>query len=434
MLFEVLSTVSMLGIAGSTYYFQNKNAANDHEKIKKIADTAGLKTSEGSIRIYRKVKNKNFTEYVYKIPLGLSFYQFEEKKQLFIDGLNNKSQSDIKLTNFKNIDWKGDLLGQIKDIFNNRIKLDKQIEMEYDGMLKIRVFEKGLDRMHPYNDSLLSKDWKAPIGYTYKDLITHDFEKRPHMIVAGATGFGKSEFLKLLISILIQQQPKHLRLHLIDLKGGNELGPFKNLKQTYNFAREPKGAKKVLEGIQEDMNAKLDYLFEKGVNSVGRLGQKERDFIFIDEAADLDEESRDIVVDIARRGRSAGYRLIYATQYPTNETLPSQVRANIGARVCFRLETNTQSRAVLDEGGAEELPEIEGRAIFRRVKNYVVQTPYIEEKEINQIIKPHIKKEDDYASSQTKENGEGREHIVIVEEAGLSHKKATSNATRSQKR
>src|SRR5690625_6590101 len=138
------------------------------------------------------------------------------------------------------------------------------------------------------------------------------------------------------------------------------------------------------------MNSKLDHLFEKGVKDVKRAGQKERDFIFIDEAADLDNASRDLVVDIARRGRSAGYRLIYATQYPTNETLPSQVRANIGARVCFRLETNTQSLAVLDEGGAEKLPELEGRAIFRRGKNHVVQTPYIEEKQISEIIKPHI--------------------------------------------
>lgn len=389
-MFEILSTLSMLGIAGSSYYFQNKNSTNDHDKIIKIADAAGLKNGDGSIRIYRKVKKKDYAEYVYKIPLGLSFKQFEDHKQLFIDGLNNKSQSDINLANFKNINLKGDILKQIKDIFKNRVKLDKHLEMEYDGMLKFRVYEKGLEELYPYNDNLLLKEWKVPIGYTYKELLTHDFEKRPHMIVAGATGFGKSEFLKLLVSVLIEQQAKHLRLHLVDLKGGNELGPFKNLKQCIKFAREPKGAKIVLEDIQKDMNAKLDHLFYRGIKDVKAAGQKERDFIIIDEAADLDDDSRDIVVDIARRGRSAGYRLIYATQYPTNETLPSQVRANIGARVCFRLETNTQSRAVLDEGGAEELPEIEGRAIFRRVKNYIVQTPYIEETEINRITKPHI--------------------------------------------
>lgn len=406
-------------IAGSTYFFQNRSPSNDHDKIKKIADAAGLKNKEGSIRIYRKVKKKDYAEYIYKIPLGLSFNEFEEKKQLFIDGLNNKSQSDINLANFKNIDWKGDIWEQLKVIFNNRIKLDKQIEMEYDGMLRFRIYEKGLDKMIPFNEEMLAGDWIVAVGKTYKDLITHDFEKRPHMIVAGATGFGKSEFLKLLVSVLIKQQPKHVRLHLIDLKGGIELGPFKDMEQSVNFARDPEGAKKVLEDIQDDMNSKLDRLFEKGIKDVKRAGQKERDFIFIDEAADLDSASRDLVVDIARRGRSAGYRLIYATQYPTNETLPSQVRANIGARVCFRLETNTQSLAVLDEGGAEKLPEIEGRAIFRRVKNHVVQTPYIDEKQIKEIIKPHIniRAKGDLSERKTKKHPEEREHTVEFKEA-----------------
>lgn len=408
----------MAAIAGTTYIFQNKNS-NDHEKIKTIADAAGLKTKEGGIRIYRKVKKNDYAEYIYKIPLGLSFKQFEENKQLFIDGLNNKSKSDINLQNLKNINWKKDVVKQLKDVLNNRVKLDKHLEMEYDGMLRFKVYERGLDKLYTFNEELTQKEWTVPVGHTYKELIIHDFEQRPHMIVAGATGFGKSEYLKLLVSVLVKQKSDHLRLHLIDLKGGNELGPFKDLKQCINFAREPKGAKRVLENIQSDMNSKLDYLFKKSIKDVKRAGQNERDFIFIDEAADLDDASRDLVVDIARRGRSAGYRLIYATQYPTNETLPSQVRANIGARICFRLETNAQSRAVLDEGGAEELPEIEGRAIFRRVKNYIVQTPYINEKQINEIIKPHIniRSKEDKSERKAEKHQEERTDIVIFKEA-----------------
>ncbi|PFC87093.1 cell division protein FtsK, partial [Bacillus cereus] len=72
------------------------------------------------------------------------------------------------------------------------------------------------------------------------------------------------------------------------------------------------------------------------------------------------QECQDIIVDIGRRGRAAGFRLIYATQYPTNSAMPSQLRQNIGARVCFRLQTEAGSRAVLDEGGAESLPNIKG--------------------------------------------------------------------------
>ena len=415
----------MLGIAGSTYFFQNKSS-NDHEKIKVIADSLGLYTTENkqkqSIRIYRKSKKDNYAEYIYKIPLGLSFKKFEEHKQVFVDGLNNKSAHDFSLANLKNINWKGDAFKQLKKMLNNRIVLDKQIEMSYDGMLRFTVYDKGLETLYPYNDEMSAKlkSWQVPIGYTYRDLLTHDFEKRPHMIAAGTTGFGKSEFIKLLISVLINNQPENVRLHLIDLKGGSELGVFKDCKQTLQFGRTIKEAREILESVQRDMESKSDWLFENGIKDVKKAGQKERNFVIIDEAATLDDKSKGIVVDIARRGRSAGYRLIYATQYPTNETLPSQVRANIGARICFRLETNAQSRAVLDEGGAEELPEIEGRAIFRRVNNHVVQTPYIEEKDIQRIIKPHINirpKEGLDAPSQAKEKGSPGENNAIFEKA-----------------
>ncbi|MGD6879940.1 FtsK/SpoIIIE domain-containing protein, partial [Bacillus infantis] len=111
------------------------------------------------------------------------------------------------------------------------------------------------------------------------------------------------------------------------------------------------------------------------------------------------------------------------TQYPTNETLPSQVRANIGARICFRLETNAQSRAVLDEGGAEELPEIEGRAIFRRVKNHIVQTPYIGRKTIEKVVQPHIvikPRKDEGNGKKSETAAKGRNNSLIVEEVGLS--------------
>src|SRR5690625_7949959 len=95
--------------------------------------------------------------------------------------------------------------------------------MEYDGMLKFRVYEKGIDKMINFDEGMLPGEWAVLVGRTYKEFLTHDFESRPHMIVAGATGFGKSEFLKLLISTLIKQKSEHARLHLIDLKGGNEL-------------------------------------------------------------------------------------------------------------------------------------------------------------------------------------------------------------------
>jgi DNA segregation ATPase FtsK/SpoIIIE, S-DNA-T family len=428
-IFEITSSVVMGGILGATYYYQIGGGGNDHPKIENIAKNCGLVSRDGkTIRILRKSKRKGYTEYVYQIPQGLSFKDFQAKLDNFQDGLNiKKSILDFSLADIKEINWKGDVLQQIKDLFEKRKKLRKTVEMEYDGTLKIQVYHEDLTDHFVLNEADIKKykGWEVPVGLSRKGELKHNFEKRPHMIVAGATGFGKSEFIKLLITVLTSNQPQYVRFYLIDLKGGLELGRYKNMKQVIKFGRNPKEAKNILKSIQEDMNKKLDDLFEKGFKDIEESGQKERYFVFIDEAADIADQKdcMEIVTDIARRGRAAGYRLIYATQYPTNETLPSQVRANIGARVCFRLETNAQSRAVLDEGGAEDLPEIEGRAIFRRVSNTVIQTPYIERETIEKVIQPHLvikPRKDEENGEDPKTPATRRSNSLIVEEVGLS--------------
>lgn len=426
MIFEIASCIAFGGVAGYTYLYQSGNT-NDAVKIQRIASNCGLNVKEGkatrTIHLLRKTRHDWGTEYVYRIPLGLSFSDFEKKKDQIQDGLRNKSGLlDISMEDIRQIDFKQPLLPQIKELFKEK-RSEKEIELDYDGALKIRVYNEPLATLNEFKEEHFKKckGWEIPVGISRTGDIKHNFEKRPHMIVAGATGFGKSEFVKLLISVLVHNQPEKVKFYLIDLKGGTELGRFKNLKQVLEFGRSPKDAKEILKEIKEDMETKLDYLFEKGYKDIKEAGQKERHFVIIDEAADIsgDSDCRDMIADLSRRGRAAGYRLIYTTQYPTNETLPSQVRANIGARVCFRLETGAQSRAVLDEEGAEKLPEVEGRAIFRRVKNHVVQTPFIEKDLIEETITPHIT----IRPRREKENGEkveertkDREHTLILEE------------------
>src|SRR5699024_8656592 len=121
---------------------------------------------------------KNHTEYVYQMPLGLSFKQFEENKHLFVDGLNNKSETKINWRGFKTIDWKGNVPKQIQSIINHRKPLDKNLEIEYDGMLKFRVYEHGLQDDYPLTKDIIdkSKPWNVPLGRTLKGQIKHDFE------------------------------------------------------------------------------------------------------------------------------------------------------------------------------------------------------------------------------------------------------------------
>jgi energy-coupling factor transporter ATP-binding protein EcfA2 len=416
MFFSIVSSVALGGLVVYSHLTKTGNI-NDATKIQRIAKNCGLFIKEGkeerTIQLYRRHKNKWGTEYVYRIPLGLSFKDFEKKIDQFQDGINNK-KNIIDIYDLKYLNFRKKIVPQIKQMANK--KLSKEVTMNYDGMLKINIYNQPLTKELKFDRTMLEKckGWEVPVGASKSGLVKHNFEKRPHMIVAGATGFGKSEYIKLVVTVLAHNKNENVRFHLIDLKGGTELGPFRNLKQTLKFGRSPKEAKIILEEIQKEMNKKLDLLFEKGLNNVSKLGQKYRDFVIIDEAADIADDKKcvELITDISRRGRSAGYRLIYATQYPTNETLPSQVRANIGARICYRLETNIQSRAVLDEGGAEELPEIEGRAIFRRVSNQIVQTPYIEKADIDELINPHMRRE----KIEPRERKKARANTLVIEE------------------
>lgn len=410
----------MLGIASSSYFLKNKQSNNDHDKIIKIADEVGLKTKEGGIRIYKRRKEDDYTDYIYKIPLGMSFKEVEEKKHYFVDGLNNKSRNDLNLQNLKNINLKGDILKQLKDLINNRVKLDKQIELSYDGMLKFRVYDNGLEDRYDVTKEIMNKckTWNVPVGVTQSETIFHDFESQSgsHILLGGATDMGKSTTLNVITGSLINNHPNDVEFTLIDLKGGLEFGVYENLKQVKNFATDIDGAEIVLKQVKDEMERTFNMLRRKGKKNVKQAGIKKRHFIIIDEAAEIasdGETDKDIkkqkircenyIKDISRRGRASGMKLIYSTQNPTSEVIGSQVKRNLITRICLPVDTSTASIVVLDEGGAESLPLLQGRAIYKRHRPRTMQAFNITDELVSEIIKPY-QKEDKHASSERKES------------------------------
>ena len=123
-----------------------------------------------------------------------------------------------------------------------------------------------------------------------------------------------------------------------------------------------------------------------------KAGISKRHFLIIDEAADIAKDAicMDTLTEIVRKGRGAGYYVIYATQYPSSEAIPMQIKRNIPARLCFVLDSSTASTTVLDSAGAEKLPEIPGRGIYKNVKQTIIQCPIIKNSAINDLIKPFI--------------------------------------------
>lgn len=431
MIFEITTSLIAGGLAGFSYCKMNGGSSKDHEKIVRIARNCGLVNKEGKeIRIFRKSKKNNHSEYVYQMPQGLSEKQFLDKINNFQDGLNiKKTTLDISFEDFRKINFRGDLFKQIRSILEKKKKIRKEVEIEFDGMIIFRVYNEPLPTMVPFENDLIRKctGWEVPVGEGRRGLLKHDFEKKAHIIVSGTTDFGKSNWVNVTINTLIKNKPNEVSLTLIDLKGGLEFSRYKNLKQVKGFATNVEEARDELQNAVNEMDQVTEYLLEKGFSNVKDSGFKDRHFIVIDEAADMaeDKECQRLLKDITRKGRASGLRLIYTTQYPTVETVSSQVKRNCIGRLSFVLDTSTASNVVLDQGGAEQLPIIQGRALYKDIKLIEVQTPYINNDKIKEIIQPHInirpRKERVESSAEiSQEETKRRKYTPVIEETELS--------------
>lgn len=423
MLFEILTSSVMGGIALNAFIKKKGLATNDSGKIQRIISLSGLNIKDGkdtlTTQLIRKKQCDWGWEYKYRIPLGRSFNDYLSKMDILQDGINNRRKR-ISFTDLKSLSFDNNVVLQLQELWKKKLTDIKEIELDFDGLLIIRIYDKPLSKQIHWHESLLeSGKWSVPIGYTRKgDVIQHNFDKDKHLIIAGATGYGKSAILKLITTTLIDQQPENTELSLIDLKGGSAFHRFKDCKQVKYYSREPDEAEKVLEAIQIEMNRSFESVVNNGFEDVKEAGVKKRHFVIIDEAADLTEykKAMNIITDIARRGRSAGYYLIFCTQYPTMQVIPPQTKRNIIARLCYVVDTDTASRVVLDEGGADKLPDIPGRGIYKNnVKRYVVQSPYISNEIIHKIILPHFINKGDRLEKKTLKQSRGTDFVTFEE-------------------
>lgn len=269
------------------------------------------------------------------------------------------------------------------------------------GEMTMKVFLKELPEKVNFDESLCKKDtWIVPIGKTLEGHLYHNFEKNPHIVIGGMTDKGKSVLLRNIFGTLIFQQGEKANFYFIDLKGGLEFNEFQNVKQVKGIAKNAGEALVFLRNIKQNIESKMQELEHERKKNIQQLGQAERHFIVVDEAAELaiqknmSKSEKALVIEcqsmlsfVARIGRAAGYRLVYATQYPTEDTLPRQIKQNADTRIGFRLATTTASRVVLDEGGLEELPDIKGRIIYKRESKVEAQSIYMTESQARKIVK-----------------------------------------------
>jgi S-DNA-T family DNA segregation ATPase FtsK/SpoIIIE len=215
-----------------------------------------------------------------------------------------------------------------------------------------------------------------------------DLARMPHLLIAGATGTGKSVCLNaIIISLLYQATPDEVRLLLIDPKR-IELTAYEGIPHLLHpVVTDPKKANLALKWAVAEMERRYEILSLKGVRSIERYNQmvlkakktkprlktpaptgesEEAEeqplpylIIIIDELADLmivaSREVEESIIRLAQMARAAGIHLVLATQRPSVDVLTGIIKANISARISFQVSSRTDSRTILDANGAEAL-------------------------------------------------------------------------------
>ena len=197
-----------------------------------------------------------------------------------------------------------------------------------------------------------------------KPLIA-DLAKMPHLLIAGATGSGKSVCVNTIItSLLYKSSPEEVKLLLIDPKVV-ELAHYNGIPHLLSpVVTDPKKASNAFNWAVNEMNKRYQLFAENGVKDIAGYNRKcenkmHKIVIIIDELADLmmacGNEVEDYICRLAQMARAAGMHLIIATQRPSVDVITGIIKANIPSRIAFAVSSQTDSRTILDMGGAEKL-------------------------------------------------------------------------------
>jgi DNA segregation ATPase FtsK/SpoIIIE, S-DNA-T family len=249
------------------------------------------------------------------------------------------------------------------------------------------------------------KDWSPLTVWLGKDVagkaIGADLAKMPHLLVAGTTGAGKSGAINaMLCSVLLRASPHEVRLVLVDPKQV-ELNHYESIPHLLTpVITSPRMAANALQNLVKEMESRYGIMSLARTRSLielnkarARRGEAPLPYILcvIDELADLmmvaPADVEDSIIRLAQKARAVGIHLVLATQSPRVDVITGMIKANVPSRIAFSVSSQTDSRVILDQNGAESLLG-QGDMLFSPVgtsRLQRIQGAYIDERQIAKL-------------------------------------------------
>jgi DNA segregation ATPase FtsK/SpoIIIE, S-DNA-T family len=249
------------------------------------------------------------------------------------------------------------------------------------------------------------KDWSPLTVWLGKDVagkaIGADLAKMPHLLVAGTTGAGKSGAINaMLASVLLRASPHEVRLVLVDPKQV-ELNHYESIPHLLTpVITSPRMAANALQNLVKEMESRYGIMSlarTRGLVELNKARAKRGEaplpyiLCVIDELADLmmvaPADVEDSIIRLAQKARAVGIHLVLATQSPRVDVITGMIKANVPSRIAFSVSSQTDSRVILDQNGAESLLG-QGDMLFSPVgtsRLQRIQGAYIDERQIAKL-------------------------------------------------
>jgi DNA segregation ATPase FtsK/SpoIIIE and related proteins len=238
--------------------------------------------------------------------------------------------------------------------------------------------------------------------------ILSDLNKMPHLLVAGATGSGKSVCINsIIVTLLMRTKPSEVKLFMIDPKMV-ELNVYNGIPHLLTpVVTDPAKAAQGLNNVLGEMERRYELFSESGTRNLESYNEAVRKYnaehdekqtlmpyivVIIDELADLmmvaSKEVEETVTRLAQMARAAGIHLIIATQRPSVDIITGVIKANIPSRIAFSVSSMMDSRTILDSGGAEKLLG-KGDMLFLPIgasKPIRIQGAFLSDHEVEKVV------------------------------------------------